>query len=775
MIESLAQRLLHYRLGLFIASLLLVVVSIYGFKYFTFDGSARAFFETDYQPYLDLEEIEEKYGKESRIFLMLDVEAGDPFAKQWLSLQESMTQEAWLLPYVIRVDSLSNFLRTYNHKGDLYVEPLIEAADTYDVEKIEAVKAIARHDESLRGRLVTEDARYVAMALEFNIGKASQQEKEIQLAEEVYHWIEEIEQENPGLKIYATGDIISTYNNGLIIIHDIMVMIPAMFALMFIALGFIMRTVSGVFAVLVIAFSAMLAGLGFGAWLGITFSMITMNAVMIIITVSIAHCVHLLNHFFHVYKDPSASKSSALLESIRVNFIPVSMTSLTTALGFLTLNTSDLPPAAALGNVSAIGVLMSWIFSLSMLPAFVMFLPFKKPEAATTKLEQFMHFLSRWVIRFKMPLLIGTLLVSLLMAYLASLNVINDRFSETIREPHKFRVHNEKIDQHFGGLYNYNYELRAKGENGITDPEYLHKLDEFTQWLRKQDDVKSVYSFIDVIKRLNKSMHDDNPEYYRVPHSSELAAQYLLLYELSLPQGVDLNNQILLDKSATRVMVTTESVDTHKIFELQDRVRQWQADNLPEYMRRDGASMAVMWSQLSMESFITTLKGSFIALLVISLLMVLVLKSFRYGLISLVPNILPAVMGFGLWALVDGELSMGLTSVVIITMGIVVDDTVHFLSKYKYAKDYLAANTEEAIHYAFKYVGTALWATSFVLVSGFALLMHSQVASNADLGFLTSAIIVSALLLDFFLLPPLLLLLDKLSPKAVDEKVGVAT
>ncbi len=761
MIETLSSVLLRYRVINFIFSVLLLVFALAGFQYFKFDGSARAFFDKDYQPYLDLELIEEKYGKESRIFIMLENTSGDVFSPELMDIQANMTEQARLLPYIVRVDSLSNFLHTYANDDELIVEALFESDINYSEQQRQRIQAIATQDISLVNRLVTSDAQYSAIALEFNIGKEGQQEKEIKLAEGVYEWMDKVEAANPQLKLYATGDIISTYNNGMIILHDISVMIPAMFGIMFIVLGLIMRTVSGVVSALIISLTAMLVGMGLGAWFGITYSMMTMNAPMIIITVTIAHCIHILNHFFHAYRAEHVSKLDAIVESIRVNYLPVTITSLTTALGFLTLNTSDLPPAAGLGNVSALGVLASWVLSLTMLPAFVMWLPFKKPGVDTGKLEQWMSALATWVIQRQTLLLIFTFMTAVGMAYIASYNTINDRFSEAINEPHKFRAHNEKIDQHFGGLYNYNFEVSASEENGITQVAYLQYLDKFTLWLRSQEDVKSVFSFVDVMKQLNKSMHGDDEAFYRLPESAELAAQYLLLYELSLPVGVDLNNQILLDKSATRVVITTGSADTHKIFELQARVDEWQQEHFPEAMRQRGASMAVMWSQLSYDSFITTLQGSFIALLVISLVMVLVLKSLRYGLISLIPNILPAIIGFGIWALYKGELSMGLTSVVIITMGIVVDDTVHFLSKYKYAKDTFSASTEEAIHYAFKYVGTALWTTSLVLVAGFSLLMVSQVASNSDLGFLTSAIIISALLLDFFLLPPLLLLLDK--------------
>ncbi len=761
MLDSAAALTIRLRWFWFTASLLLIVFAVSGFQFFKFDGSPSSYFEDEYGPYTNFVGIEDRYGKDSRIFIMLEPKDGTVFTQHSLSALETMTEQAWYITDVFRVESLANFQHSYSEGDDLYVEPLIENANSYDANKIQAIKNIALSDESLIHRLISPEGKFTALTLEFNIGDKNEQEAQFELAAEVYSWIETFETDYPDINVFVTGDIISTYNNSQIIINDVMTMIPTMFLIMFVVLGLIMRTISGVFAAFIIAISAMLTGIGLGSWFGITFSMMTMNTVMIIITVTLAHCIHILNHFFHAYRDPVVTKASALLESLRVNLIPVSITSLTTVLGFLTLNTSNMPPAVSLGNVSALGVASSWIYSLTMLPCLILLFPCKRPQQQAGHIEQWMVKLSDWIIAQQKLLLLFVVFLSALMTYLALQNTVNDRFSEAIKKPHTFRTHNEYIDQNFGGLYSYNFDVDAHQEQGVTKPEYLAYLDAFTQWLRAQPEITSVYSFVDVMKRLNRSMHGDDPAYYRLPESAELAAQYLLLYEMSLPMGMDLNNLMTLDKSATRLLATSAAMDTHQIFALQQRINQWQQDNLPQHMQKEGASLAMMWSSLSKDSLITSFEGSFIALLVISVIMIMVLRSIRYGIISLIPNVLPAVMGFGIWALVSGELSMGLMSVVIITMGIVVDDTVHFLSKYKYAKDHLKANTEEAIRYSFRYVGTALWTTTIVLVAGFSLLMMSQAKSNSDLGFLTSVIIISALILDFFLLPPLLLLLDK--------------
>lgn len=766
MSEKTADVLIRFRWVWLAASLLLTVFAVSGFSHFTFNASAKAFFEKDYPYFADFEAMEAKYGTDSRVFIMLDPAAEHVFNRDDLQLLQQLTDAAWQLPHSVRVDSLINYQHSRSVGDDMFVEPLVEDAATLDDGQIAAIRQVALNEPSLKDRLVTADGRFAAVVTNFAIDEKRQHEEEFALAEDIYRLVERFESQHPGIELYATGDIMSNYNNGRILEADLVLMVPLMFLLMFVVLGFLLRTISGVISCYSLAILATLAGMGLSCWLGITFSMMSMNAVMITITVTMAHCVHILSHFLHMYR--KQDKRAALADSLHVNMLPVTITSLTTALGFLTLNFGDMPPAAALGNSASIGVLCSWLFSMTVLPALVLLLPFKKPQGESGVIESLMMRFADWIIVRKKMVLVLTGVYALLMLVLAFQNTVNDRFSEMIKEPHRFRAENSLIDQHFGGLYNMNFDVTARSAGGVTDVAYLQNLDAFTQWLRSQQEINSVYSLIDVIKRLNKSMHGDDPAYYRVPDSKELAAQLLLLYEMSLPFGLDLNNQLALDKSASRVVIMTASMDTHEILDLQEKIIAWQRQNLPDYMHDQGASLSIMWSHLGMDALLSSVEGSFIALVVISVIMVMVLRSLRYGVISLVPNVLPAVVGLGVWSLINGELSMGLMSVIIITIGIVVDDTVHFLSKYQYAKQRFKNNVEDAVRYAFRHVGTAITITTLVLATGFALLVLSKMTSNSDFGLLTTIILLAALLLDFFLLPALLLWLDK------QKQAGVA-
>jgi len=311
------------------------------------------------------------------------------------------------------------------------------------------------------------------------------------------------------------------------------------------------------------------------------------------------------------------------------------------------------------------------------------------------------------------------------------------------------------------GINNIQYSLPAKESGGITDPEYLQVLEEFVTWHRQQENVLNVDSINDIFKRLNKNLHGDDPNWYKVPDNKELAAQYLLLYELSLPYGLDLNNQIDVDKSASRIIITVKNVTNNEIMQVADDGQQWLKDNAPEYMQSIGASPTVMFANVAERNINTMLFGTMIALVLISAILIFALRSLKIGLLSLVPNLLPIGLAFGVWGYAVGQIGLASSIVAAICMGIVVDDTVHFLSKYLRARREKGLSTEEAIRYAFSTVGIALWVTSLVLVLGFLVLASSSFLINSQLGQLVFLTISLALITDFLLLPPLLMWLDK--------------
>ncbi|MEM9158732.1 MAG: efflux RND transporter permease subunit, partial [Verrucomicrobiota bacterium] len=205
----------------------------------------------------------------------------------------------------------------------------------------------------------------------------------------------------------------------------------------------------------------------------------------------------------------------------------------------------------------------------------------------------------------------------------------------------------------------------------------------------------------------------------------------------------------------------TRDIPTKELRVLIADGEQWLRDNAPEYMHVNAASPTVMFAHISERNIKSMLGGTFLAVLAISILLAIALKSARYGLISLIPNLVPAVLGFGLWSALYGEMGLSLAMVSGMTLGIVVDDTVHFLSKYLRGRREKGLNGEDAVKYAFHTVGKALFVTTIILTIGFAILGLSTFRMNSWMGQLTAIVIAFALIADFILLPAFLLVIDR--------------
>ena len=213
-------------------------------------------------------------------------------------------------------------------------------------------------------------------------------------------------------------------------------------------------------------------------------------------------------------------------------------------------------------------------------------------------------------------------------------------------------------------------------------------------------------------------------------------------------------------KSATRLSATFKILSTKEVLALEERARRWLRENAPE-LETQGASPTIMFAHIGERNIRSMLVGATVALLLISLILLVALRSVKMGLISLIPNLVPAAMGFGLWAMMVGEVGLALSVVSGMTLGIVVDDTVHFLSKYLRARRERGLDSADAVRYAFRSVGTALWITSAVLVAGFLVLSLSAFELNAGMGLMTAVVIALALVADFLFLPPLLMRFDE--------------
>ena len=722
-----------------------------------FRGDYKIFFEDGYGPLNDFQEMQHVFNKRDNIAVLIVPESGDVMTADMLELVKEYTEAAWQTPFSSRVDSISNFQHTWSEEDDMMVDNLVPDGVELTPEVRERIRGLAVNEPALRNSLISPDSRVTLININTQMpDNHDNTANVIEVSEFVHGLSDQFAEKYPGVKFYHTGVIPINYSFATEGQKDMTTLIPAMLLLIVVLLALMLRSPLAMLATVTILVMTIMATMGLGGWLGFFLSTGTINVPIVVLTIAVADCVHIVASMQYAQRQ-GQTRREAVAYSLRLNWMPIFITSATTAVGFLTLMMSESPVFVDFGVLSAIGVMLAYLLSVTLFPALLVVLPIGQGKAGRQQ-SALMDGLANFVIRRQKPLLIFGSVLAVGIGALSLNNDINDVSTEYFAKSTEFRQSVDKRAETLSGTQSIDFALYTGEEGGANDPQFIRIMRDFSAWLLQQPEVDHVATLSDTFKRLNMNMHGDDRSWYEIPDDRELAAQYLLLYEMSLPYGLDLNNQLNIDKSAVRLTVTVKNFGSREMVDLEERAREWMTSNGPD-VRLTAASPGLMFAHIGETNMKSMIKSIFLAFVIISGILVVALKSVRLGLISLLPNILPALVGFGFWSLISGEINLALSIVSSMTLGIIVDDTVHFLSKYQYArKDGMDA--EAAVRYAFASVGRALLITTIVLALGFSMLMFSAFRLNSDMGMATSLVIVIALIIDFLLLPPMLLWLD---------------
>jgi len=750
--------LVRWKIPILVASLLLVALSASGVRFLTFKTDYRAFFSESNPQLQAFEELQNTYTKSDNVLFVLAPKDGRVFTPETLASIAWLTEASWQIPYSIRVDSITNYQHTHAEEDDLIVDDLVPDPANIDAAGLQSIREIAIHEPLLVNRLISPDGRVSGVNVTIQLPDNGTGKEIPEVTAFARDLVAQLKASNPDLDVYLTGMVIMNNSFPEVIIHDQKTLIPTMFAVVALTLLLLLHSFTATLATFLVIVLSIVAAMGLAGWLGIALTPPSAISPTIILTLAVADCVHILISLLHEMRR-GLDKTRAMIDSLRINLQPVFLTSLTTAIGFMSMNFSDAPPFRDLGNIVAMGVGIAFVLSVGPLPALMLILPVRV-KVGETRHAKAMDRLADTVIERRNFLFWGMGIIVVALVIFIPRNELNDEFVKYFDKSIDFRNDTEFATTHLTGIYTIDYSLGTGESGGISEPDFLRDVERFANWYLQQPGVLHVNTLTDIMKRLNKNMHGDDPEWYRLPDQRDLSAQYLLLYEMSLPYGLDLNNQIDIGKSATRMTVSLESMSTNELLTLEQSAQAWLMENTPR-MQTNGASPSVMFAHIGHRNIRSMLTGTTVALVLISLVLIIALRSLKIGLLSLVPNLMPAAMAFGLWGLLVGEVGLALSVVTGMTLGIVVDDTVHFLSKYLRARREQGLDATGAVRYAFSTVGMALWVTSLVLICGFLVLTQSAFKLNADMGLLTAITIGFALAADFLFLPSLLMKADK--------------
>ncbi|EKF9135460.1 TPA: RND family transporter [Vibrio cholerae] len=744
-----------------IAWLAVMVMAFMGLSKLSLNNDYKVFFSKDNPDLVAFEAIENKYNSNDSVLIVVHPKSGDVFQPEVLQAVLELTDYAWQTPHSYRVDSISNYQYTYAKNDDLIVKDFITQANLNQPQGLQEKKAYALKQPELVNRYLAQDVHSTAINVLVSLTTEGQSEEVREIAQFWQDKKQELEARYPNLSFYLTGQVMQNDEFGEAAQRDMGSLVPAALLLIIVGTGIYLRSVwSSVVMTLTIVSSIFIA-LGSAGWLGMAITSPSASAPLIILTMAVADCIHFLQGYRQGIQN-GLVKKDALQYSMRKHRLPIILTSLTTAVGFLSMNFSDSPPFNDLGNITAMGVIAAMLLTLFLVPALLAVLPVGRqrkvkplsvsnPQGLAKPLER----IAQWSM-VKPGLKIAVIvLCSLVVAANIVRNDIDDTLFEYFDHSYAVRQANDFTYANLTGVASIQYAIRPEKGELVTSPDFLNKLDRFVATARETQGVYHVQSLTDIMKRLNSSLHNDDPAFYQLPTDPDLSAQTLLLYDMSLPYGLTLSNQVALDKQELRVVVTAKKMSSNDLVSLEANLRQQLLALFPESSLSPGVSADIMFAHIGYRNNVSMLTASAGALLVISLLIGLVLRSVRLGLISLLPNVLPASIAFGLWGILVGEVGLSLSVIASMTLGIVVDDTIHLLYRFHTARKE-GQSENEAIVTAVRETGVAIIGTTLVLSAGFLVLASSSFKMNADMGLMTAITIMIALILDLLLVPALL-------------------
>ena len=755
-LQSCIALILRRRWLTILLSVLVILALTAGAQFVVVGVDYRNHFSKDDPRLIALEQLEDTYSFADTALVAVAPQDGTVFTREALIAIEELTELLWQTPYVTRVDSIANYSHSRGLEDELIVEPLIEDATSLNDGDIERIAAIALDTEEIAGRFISRDGRVAGLIVSVALPK-DRQSSNIEVTDFLYANLNEARAKYSTIDYHLTGDVVLNRAIRDALNDDFGLLGPIALGTMLLIAILVLRSIWGTIAIVLMLVGILLSSLGFTGWTGMKLFGESGAALFVLMAVGVAHSVHVIEAMLSGLRQGMDRKQAAI-HSLQANMWPVFLTSVTTAIGFLSLNFSDAPPFRTMGNIVAFGSLAAFVYSVTFLPAFFSIMPLSSRPLREGRLDIFDSF-GRFVVSYRL-IILGCFAV-LIVALVAGISRIElkDNWLELLDESYEFRRSTEFVSDNFTGLETFEYSLNSGQEGGVTDVVYLSQVDAFAEWYRAQPQVAHVFAISDIMKRLNKNLHADDPEYYSLPEDSDLAAQYLLLYEFSLPVGRDLNNLIDVGRSSTRLTVVLKRLSSNEQIELDDRAQGWLRQNAPG-LEAEASGVSVISAHASQRNIESMLLGTVIAMGIVSLLLIIVFRSVRLGLISLIPNFVPAAMAFGLWGYAMGEVGVAASIVTAIAFGIIVDDTIHFMTRYVRARREGLAPTE-SVRSAFRSVGRALFTTTVVFALGFMVFGASGMASNQTLGLLVGMTVIVALLADFLFLPPLLIVLER--------------
>ena len=757
--KDFAKLLIKYRylsIGLVIIVVCLLAT---GLTKLTFNPDLETYFPEGHPAVIRYNEIDDMFIPTDNLIIAVHSNEGTLFNGDSLKVIEELTKKSWTIPYSVRVDSLTNYSYVKSVNDDLIVEPFIEEAEKKSIEFFEKRENLVAGEDIIYKSLISEDKKTSVVSIIVDPPGPNKEDQNTELINYILGFIEPIKESNENLDIRLLGNPYLDYISPRIVKAEMPVVMPLMLLLIFLIVFLMIRSYVAVLATFVVILMSLIATFGSIGILGNPLNQMVTTIPILIITLALADCIHLFSIYFQNRVKGISSKES-MEKSLEMNIQPLFLTTISTCIGFLCLNFIEVAPLRDFGNAVAIGIGFAFIFTIFFIAPIVSFFEVKT-ASKVTKQTRFSTSVGSFILKNGNKLIFSITSISFLILLCIPMNELDENPTQMYAEGFtSFSSDTLWLDEKLSVTFPVNF-LATNEEGQVSDPDFLKILDKFSVWLEEREQVNHVTSLANNMKNLNKSMHGDDPEWKKIPENADLSAQYLFFYEMSLPMGLDLNSSISQDRKSTKISATLKDMSANEFKEFNNEVLGYLQQNNLENMISEPSSFRVIFTYMVEAIVNSLLYGLFIGILLITLIIGLFFRSYLLPALSIFPNILPIGMGFGLWGLFVGDVGFMVAVGMGSTLGVIVDFTVHFLSKYELARKEFKKSVEESVIYSFETVGFALIIMTVVLALGFSVLNLVTFIPIQDFAKFSVICFIGGLIINFLFLPNLLMKFDK--------------
>lgn len=761
-----------------VAVLCLILLAICGYlaSSVRFDNSFESYFDRSDPVYERFLTFRDDFGSDEISYILYN--APDKEHGPWdLSVMRTIDEITGVLeeevPFVKRVVSLPNSEFMEGRDDTLHINDLLDSFPETQKELLEIRRKVLDKPVYING-LVSRDGKNAAIIIEMEKSSIDPL-SEIMIDPDKGSNLKNLypqatgeaidavlkRYKDSGIQFYHTGDVPlnAAYNTISQTESEFLGLVS--FVVIGIFLFFFFRTVTGIIGPLAVVFLSILISVAFIGICGWQFDLMFIMLPTILIAVGVADSVHIISDFKTHYRSLN-NRREAIRKTAYLTGVPCLFTSLTTTAGFMSMSISPIKSIKHFAMYSGVGVLGAFFLSVTFLIVFLSFgkneVPVKSTVKKTDRLNRIMKAITVFNIRHKYPVIVfAVILFGFSVAGIMKLKVDSNFLSEFSDRVEVKRV-TEYVDSVMGGSISYSYIFDTGKQDGVMDPKILKAIERLQQKAEADPIVLKTYSVTDIIKDINKSMHDEEQQYYRLPESPEMTAQYFLLYEMS--GGDELENYVTPDFSRTNLEIRTLMADSSRVEELIEELDRFIDDEL-KTIQPQLTGMGALWYKLIDYIVQSQLRGFSLAFVVITIMMCILFRSIKVGLLSMIPNLSPVILTLGIMGWTGIPLDYVKLMIGCIAIGIAVDDTIHLVTRFQHAFRENGCY-EKALEEAMSHVGRALFITSVVLICGFLVFTVSVMATLVQFGILVAATILVALAADFFLLPSLFLALKPL-------------